>query len=263
MADPLYDGVSVGDLVVTAIARGGERTAFIGDHRQYSYRELGARISQVVQVLEARGLRRGDAVATLSGNRPEAFLITAAAYLMGLRLTWMNPTSSEDDHAYILRGFGRGHALRRPGPVRRAGAHAGAARAGTAAADVLRRQRRRGRRPARRQRCLRARPAGGRGRGRRRVRAGLHRRHDRPAEGRGAHAPSARDHDPDRDGRLGLAARPSLPGADADHPRLGRDDHAGAAEERHLCDDAGLHAGEVRAPGAGRTASPPPSWCRR
>jgi uncharacterized membrane protein len=37
------------------------------------------------------------------GNRPEAFLITAAAYVMGLRLTWVNPTSSEDDHAYILQ----------------------------------------------------------------------------------------------------------------------------------------------------------------
>jgi fatty-acyl-CoA synthase len=106
MADALYDGASVGDLVVTAIARGGERTAFIGDHVQYSYRELGAHISQVVQALKARGLRCGDAVATLSGNRPEAFLITAAAYLMGLRLTWMNPTSSEEDHAYILEDSG-------------------------------------------------------------------------------------------------------------------------------------------------------------
>jgi hypothetical protein len=63
-------------------------------------------ISQVVQALQARGLQRGDAVATLSGNRPEAFLITAAAYLMGLRLTWVNPTSSEDDHAYILQDSG-------------------------------------------------------------------------------------------------------------------------------------------------------------
>ena len=45
-------------------------------------------------------------MATLSANRPEAFLITAAAYLMGLRLTWMNPTSSEDDHAYILEDSG-------------------------------------------------------------------------------------------------------------------------------------------------------------
>ena len=106
MANPLYDGCSVGDLFISAIARGGERTAFIGDHTRWTYRELGARVSQVVQALHARGLQRGDAVATLSGNRPEAFLITAAAYLMGLRLTWMNPTSSEDDHAYILEDSG-------------------------------------------------------------------------------------------------------------------------------------------------------------
>jgi len=106
--DPLYQGCNVGDLVVSAIARGGERTAFISDDMRWSYRELGAKISQVVQALAARGLQRGDAVATLSANRPEAFLITAAAYLMGLRLTWMNPTSSEDDHAYILEDSGVG-----------------------------------------------------------------------------------------------------------------------------------------------------------
>ena len=106
MGNPLYDGCTVGDLVITAIARGGDRTAFIGDHTQWTYRQLGALVSQVVQALHARGLQRGDAVATLSGNRPEAFLITAAAYLMGLRLTWLNPTSSEDDHAYILQDSG-------------------------------------------------------------------------------------------------------------------------------------------------------------
>ena len=106
MNPALYQGCTVGDLVVTAIARGGERTAFISDHASWSYREMGTLISQVVQALKARGLQRGDAVATLSANRPEAFLITAAAYLMGLRLTWMNPTSSEDDHAYILEDSG-------------------------------------------------------------------------------------------------------------------------------------------------------------
>ncbi len=106
MGNPLHDGCAVGDLVIGAIARGGDRVAFIGDDVQYTYRQLGRRISQVVQALQARGLQRGDAVATLSGNRPEAFLITAAAYLMGLRLTWVNPTSSEDDHAYILQDSG-------------------------------------------------------------------------------------------------------------------------------------------------------------
>jgi fatty-acyl-CoA synthase len=108
MGNPLYDGSTVGDLVITALARGGDRVAFIGDHTQWTYRQLGALVSQVVQALQARGLQRGDAVATLSGNRPEAFLITAAAYLMGLRLTWLNPTSSEDDHAYILADSGVG-----------------------------------------------------------------------------------------------------------------------------------------------------------
>jgi fatty-acyl-CoA synthase len=104
--DRLYQGCTVGDLVVSAIHRGGDRIAFISDDTQWTYRELGALVSQVVQALAARGLKRGDAVATLSVNRPEAFLITAAAYLMGLRLTWMNPTSSEDDHAYILEDSG-------------------------------------------------------------------------------------------------------------------------------------------------------------
>ena len=104
--NPLYQGCNVGDLVVSAITRGGERVAFISDDTHWTYRELGAKISQVIQALQARGLQRGDAVATLSANRPEAFLITAAAYLMGLRLTWMNPTSSEDDHAYILADSG-------------------------------------------------------------------------------------------------------------------------------------------------------------
>jgi fatty-acyl-CoA synthase len=106
MGNPLYDGCAVGDLVISAIARGGDRDAFIGDDTRWTYRQLGALVSQVVQALQARGLQRGDAVATLSGNRPEAFLITAAAYLIGLRLTWVNPTSSEDDHAYILQDSG-------------------------------------------------------------------------------------------------------------------------------------------------------------
>ncbi|MBL8353017.1 MAG: AMP-binding protein [Burkholderiaceae bacterium] len=106
MSNPLYQGCSVGDLVVSAIARGGDRIAFIGDDARWTYHRLGERVSQVIQALAVRGLKRGDAVATLSANRPEAFLITAAAYLMGLRLTWMNPTSSEDDHAYILEDSG-------------------------------------------------------------------------------------------------------------------------------------------------------------
>ncbi|MDO8377131.1 MAG: AMP-binding protein, partial [Aquabacterium sp.] len=102
----LYRGGNMGDLLIDAIQRGGERVAFIHDERQTSYREFGALVSRMVQALTAQGLAKGDPVATLSSNRPEAFLVTAAAYLMGLRVTWLNPNSSEDDHVYMLQDSG-------------------------------------------------------------------------------------------------------------------------------------------------------------
>ena len=102
----LYQGGNMGDLLIDAIQRGGERVAFIHGERETSYREFGEQISRMVQALTAQGLAKGDPVATLSANRPEAFLITAAAYLMGLRVTWLNPNSSEDDHVYMLQDSG-------------------------------------------------------------------------------------------------------------------------------------------------------------
>lgn len=96
----------MGDLVIDAIQRGGERVAFVHDERQTTYREFGELLSRMVQALTAHGLAKCDPVATLSANRPEAFLVTAAAYLMGLRVTWLNPNSSEDDHVYMLRDSG-------------------------------------------------------------------------------------------------------------------------------------------------------------
>ena len=99
-------GCTMGELVVRAIRRGGERIAFVLDGHRISYRAFGAMLSRMVQALEARGVKRGDAIAVLSSNRPEAFLVTAAGYLMGLRATWMHPLASEDDHAYLLEDSG-------------------------------------------------------------------------------------------------------------------------------------------------------------
>ncbi|KPK07114.1 MAG: acyl-CoA synthetase [Betaproteobacteria bacterium SG8_39] len=102
----LHDGCTMGDLILRAIRRGGERIAFALDDQAISYREFGEQLSRMVQALEARGLRHGDAIAVLSSNRPEAFLVSAAGYLMGLRATWMHPLASEDDHAYLLEDSG-------------------------------------------------------------------------------------------------------------------------------------------------------------
>ncbi|MEI7447485.1 MAG: AMP-binding protein [Burkholderiales bacterium] len=105
----LYDGCTVGDLLRRAVERGGDRTAFVDhDGSAIGYRALGARLSGVAQALEARGLGRGDAIATLSDNRVDAWIASSAANLIGLRATAMHPLGSEDDHDGILEDAGIG-----------------------------------------------------------------------------------------------------------------------------------------------------------
>ena len=102
----LYDGCTMGDLIQRAIERGGDRVAFILDDQKITYREFGSLLSRFIQALAERGVRKGDAIAALSSNRPEAFMASAAAFVMGLRITWMHPLGSEDDHAYLLEDSG-------------------------------------------------------------------------------------------------------------------------------------------------------------
>ncbi len=104
----LYEGCTVGHLLRRAVERGGDRTAFVDGDVRLSYREFGARISGLVQAFEARGLARGSAIATLSDNRVEAWLVTAAAAMIGARITAMHPLGSADDHASILQDAGIG-----------------------------------------------------------------------------------------------------------------------------------------------------------
>lgn len=104
--DPFHAGCGMGELVIRAIRRGGDRPALVLEDQVITYRQYGDMLSRWIQALEARGLKKGDAIATLSSNRPEALLTTSIAYLMGLRITWMHPMASEDDHAYLLEDSG-------------------------------------------------------------------------------------------------------------------------------------------------------------
>ena len=108
MAPELTQLASMGELIVTALQRGGDRIAFIHGERETTYRQFGEQLARLVAALDAQGLKKGDTIATLSGNRPEAFLASAAGYLMGLRVGWINPTASEDDQAYLLTDAGVG-----------------------------------------------------------------------------------------------------------------------------------------------------------
>jgi len=106
MMDQVFNGCSMGDLIVTAVQRGGDRDAFVLGDQRVTYRAMGQKLSQIMQVLDSLGLQRGDTLATLSSNRPEAYFISAVAYLLGLRVLWMNPMSSHADHCFQVEDAG-------------------------------------------------------------------------------------------------------------------------------------------------------------
>lgn len=93
-------------LVLAALARFPDRTAFANDEATTSYRQLGEFISRSAQHLDALGLAPGDVVAQLSVNRFEDFAISAAVYLRGLRSVTLRAQASEADHAFILKDCG-------------------------------------------------------------------------------------------------------------------------------------------------------------
>lgn len=100
--DLVHAGGTIGDMIIQAISRYPDRTAFIDEHTQLSYRQLGRRIGSAISAFTALGLKRGDGVAQLSGNRADVFVVMAAAYLMGLRSITLHGMGGLDDHAYIV-----------------------------------------------------------------------------------------------------------------------------------------------------------------
>lgn len=92
---------SIGELVVTALARHPERTAFIHGEREISYAETLAMLHRLGRALADRGLGKGDGLAILSRNRPEAWMVPVAGWLLGARNTPLHALGSIDDHRYI------------------------------------------------------------------------------------------------------------------------------------------------------------------
>lgn len=99
----VYTGGSIGDLIVQALARHPDRIAIIDDQKQLTYRQLARRIGQAMSAFTALGLKRGDGVVQLAGNRGDVFVVMAAVYLLGLRSISLHGMGGLDDHAYIVQ----------------------------------------------------------------------------------------------------------------------------------------------------------------
>lgn len=98
--------VNYSDLLVEALARYPDRTAFVAGDRRLRYAEVGDGIGRMMRVLTEHGLGAGDGIAVLSGNMPEVWMVQAAAMLLGLHYSGLHPLGSPEDHAYVCDDAG-------------------------------------------------------------------------------------------------------------------------------------------------------------
>jgi fatty-acyl-CoA synthase len=98
----LHTGGALGALFINAFARFGDRPAIADDTTRWTYRELADVVGRFIALFRSVGLKKGDAISILSGNRAESWAVIGAAMIMGLRYTPLHPLAAEDDHAFIV-----------------------------------------------------------------------------------------------------------------------------------------------------------------
>jgi fatty-acyl-CoA synthase len=97
MTEP-QNGISYSALIVEALTRHPERTAFIQDERRLSYAEAAERTSRIRRVLADKGSAKGTCIGALSVNSPDVWMVQAAICLSGAMYTGLHPLGSIDDH---------------------------------------------------------------------------------------------------------------------------------------------------------------------
>jgi fatty-acyl-CoA synthase len=100
--EALYSGGTAGSLIVNAIARFGNAPAIADGQINWNYREFGDAIGRFITLFRLIGLKKGDALSILAGNRAESWAAICATMVMGLRYTPLHPMAAEDDHAFII-----------------------------------------------------------------------------------------------------------------------------------------------------------------
>lgn len=93
---------TLGRLVSQAITRYPHRDCMSDGTLAWTYEQFGKAVAACVARFASLGLKRGDGIAVLSGNRVEVFALLCAASLSGIRYTPLHPLSAEEEHAFVL-----------------------------------------------------------------------------------------------------------------------------------------------------------------
>lgn len=79
-----------------------EKTAILFGEQRISYRELLEKVNRLSAGLDGLGLKKGDWIAALMPNRPEAVLTYYAAMKLGLIYVGLNIMLKNEELDYIL-----------------------------------------------------------------------------------------------------------------------------------------------------------------
>jgi fatty-acyl-CoA synthase len=93
---------TIADLIDELAQRFPDREALVGAGQRYTYRQLRAEVRRVARALHALGVRRGDKVAILMGNRPEWLIADFAITLLGGVMVGANTWATARELEYIL-----------------------------------------------------------------------------------------------------------------------------------------------------------------
>jgi fatty-acyl-CoA synthase len=93
---------TVPDLIDELARRLPEREALVGSGQRYTYRQLRDEVRRAARGLHALGVRRGDNVAILMGNRPEWIIADLAIVLLGGVMVGVNTWATARELEYIL-----------------------------------------------------------------------------------------------------------------------------------------------------------------
>ncbi len=97
---------SIWAMVEQAAARNGDGEALVCGDRRLSWREVRRQSEQIAGGLQARGLRPGDRIAILLGNRIEFVLAVFAAARLGLVSVLLSTRQQRPEIAYVLTDCG-------------------------------------------------------------------------------------------------------------------------------------------------------------